>query len=215
MKFLGTSFESGRRTQFSAYMAERSENIGTHRFRVICQLLLLLGLVLSGCGGEKGSLFEDEHDLPSHWPIGLVDAQQKIEGRLAKLKSLTSESSSRGALEEREPYETELREIVEWIPEVAADTDLSEDQWLPIYELCEVMRTHLSNKDISAIEIEEDFRKLQSLLAESALHLPPADSPGQPGEFDHDESDENKVEATGQSAIDETRAESTGTGDAS
>ena len=66
--------------------------------------------------------------------------------------------------------------MVEWIPEVAADTDLSEAQWVPIYEMCEVMREHLSRGDVSAFDLEEDFRKLQALLTESAQLLPtPAD----------------------------------------
>ena len=40
--------------------------------------LLLAYLLLAGCGSERESLFEEEHDLPAHWPSGLVDAVDKI-----------------------------------------------------------------------------------------------------------------------------------------
>ena len=133
---------------------------------------LLICLLLTGCGAEKESLFEEEHDLPAHWPSSLTDAADKIDKRLGRLGSLTSESNHASEQTAIDQCEDELRDLVEWIPEVAADTDLSEVQWLPIYELSEVMREHLSRGDVSALDIKEDFRRLQALLVESATLLP-------------------------------------------
>ncbi|QDV23198.1 hypothetical protein [Aureliella helgolandensis] len=143
---------------------------------LVCQQVfgacLLICLLLTGCGVEKESLFEEEHDLPAHWPSGLVDAATKIDQRISRLASVVGESKLATEENGSEQCESELRDLVEWIPEVAADTDLSESQWLPIYELCEVMREHLSRSDVSASDIEEDFRRLQALLVESAQLLP-------------------------------------------
>jgi hypothetical protein len=132
---------------------------------------LLVCLLLTGCGAEKESLFEEEHDLPAHWPSGLADAANKIDQRLSQLR-VAMESKHASAGHELDQSESELRDLVEWIPEVAADTDLNETQWLLIYEMCEVMREHLSRGDVSAFGIEEDFRRLQGLLVDSERMLP-------------------------------------------
>lgn len=138
---------------------------------------LLMALVLTGCGAEKESLFEEDHAVPAHWPSSLMDAAEKIDQRLAQLADKSSTSLE--ATGQTEPQQTrsvscesELRDLVAWIPEVVADTDLTEQQWLPVFELCEVMRVHLSNSDVSALDIEEDFRKLQELLRKSSKLLP-------------------------------------------
>lgn len=133
---------------------------------------LLSCLLLTGCGAEKESLFEEEHDPPAHWPSSLTDAADNIEHRLSRLESVRSESNHETGRAGPAQFESELRDLVEWIPEVAADTDLREEHWLPIYEMCEVMREHMSRGDVSALEIEEDFRKLQSLLVDSAQLIP-------------------------------------------
>lgn len=129
-------------------------------------------LLLTGCGAEKESLFEDDHHLPAHWPSNLSDAADKIEQRLELLTNQGTASDEPDASTVMDAAESELRDLVEWIPEVAADTDLSEAQWLPIYEMCEVMREHLSRGDVKALDIEEDFHRLQALLVESARALP-------------------------------------------
>ena len=154
-----------------------------HRF------LLLAFLLISGCGAERESLFEDEHDLPAQWPSGLSDAADKIERRMNLLASGPVDSSDDAGEEETARCESELRDLVEWIPEVAADTDLTEEQWLPIYQLCEVMREHLSRGDVSARDIEQDFDKLQILLVESAERLASSKPPLVTEELDNAELD--------------------------
>ncbi len=129
---------------------------------------VLVCLLLAGCGAEKKSLFEEEHELPQHWPLNLLDAAQKIESGLQRLESDHAGSIGPQAADS----EAELRDLVEWIPEVAADSDLKEEQWIPIYETCEVMRKHLSTGDVTVSDIAEDFRKLQQQLIESWQLLP-------------------------------------------
>jgi hypothetical protein len=153
------------------------------------RFLLLAFLLISGCGAERESLFEDEHDLPAHWPSGLSDAADKIEQRMNLLAGNPTNSSSESRDEDADRCESELRDLVEWIPEVAADTELTEEQWLPIYQLCEVMREHLSRGDVNAQDIEEDFDRLQALLVESAELLASSKPPLVTEELDKAELD--------------------------
>lgn len=149
--------------------------------RGFLNLGILAGLSLAllvGCGTEKESLFEEDHEVPAHWPSNLSDAADKIDQHLQLLSSQPDDKQ----------YESELRDLVAWTPEVAADSDLTEQQWLPIYDMCEIMRTHLASGDVSPLDIEEDFRKLQSLLIESAQLLSTAAETSPLGNFDeHDE----------------------------
>lgn len=151
---------------------------------------LLVLVLVTGCGKEKETLFEEEHDLPPHWPSSLADAAERIEQRLDRLVKGSGVSESQAVQQEvdrkeMEQCESELRDLVEWIPEVAADTDLTESQWLPIYEMCEVMREHLSRSDVSARDISEDFRRLQTLLIESEQLLPRSSEAPAAGETDN------------------------------
>lgn len=103
-----------------------------------------------------------DHELPPHWPQNMEDAAQKIEQRL-------------GQLEIKESLETtreELSDLITWAPEVAADTDLPELEWIPIYELSETLRHHLSAKDISLSDCREDIERFVVLLRESHAKLP-------------------------------------------
>jgi predicted nucleic acid-binding Zn-ribbon protein len=128
--------------------------------------LSLVGLVvtLGACGAERKSLFEGEHDLPPHWPSNMADAIQKIDQRLQRLDKNADDAQA----------EQELRQLVDWIPEVAADEELTEEQWMPIYDLCEVMRQHLSDSSVRPAAIAPDFRKLQQLLEKAVAELPAA-----------------------------------------
>ncbi|MCA9127598.1 MAG: hypothetical protein KDA51_10020 [Planctomycetales bacterium] len=141
--------------------------------QIVCRwgvsLLVVVGLV--GCGSEKQSLYEEEHAVPEHWPSGLIDAANKLDERLLSLQATDLQSADASESDNRETHESQLRDLVEWIPEVAADTDLSEPQWLPIYELCELMREHLSKGDVRAIDIEDDFARLQTMLREAEQKL--------------------------------------------
>lgn len=214
MKHSRFNLDVGREKYTGLLTALRIRKVDFQLMRWTCQAVLLLGVCLAGCGAEKATLFEEEHDLPAHWPSGLGDAADKIEQRLEEIERLTSRPNSQDGQSELEHLESELRDLVNWIPEVAADTDVSEDQWLPVYDLCEVMRAHLKPSDVSALDIKDDFRKLQSLLIKLASHLPSADSAKQ-GDFDHDESNENRGGSIESPPAEEFPKDTTGTGDAS
>lgn len=106
----------------------------------LMKLLTPLLLIVGSLGCERSemqsrhSLHEHDHLIPPHWPEGLGDAVIQMRSRMALLQSRNT------ALAEREIALSELRDLVDWLPEIAAETDLSETEWLPVYHASE----HLS-----------------------------------------------------------------------
>ncbi|WP_182865128.1 hypothetical protein [Stieleria mannarensis] len=89
-------------------------------------LLLAMTAIFGGCTSEdapKASHFEHDHEVAPHWPAGLADAVAKIRHRL------DDTGSNAGEIQRQRD---QLVDIVNWIPEIAADTDLSEQAWIPI-----------------------------------------------------------------------------------
>jgi hypothetical protein len=125
-------------------------------------VILLLTTLSLGCVAEKESLHEMDHELPPHWPQNMGDAAQKIEQRLGQIEIKVSLETTR----------EELMDLIEWAPEVAADTDLPEVEWVPIYELSETLRQHLSASDISLNDCLDDLERFVVLLRESYAKLP-------------------------------------------
>jgi hypothetical protein len=106
--------------------------------RFITSILLVISGLL-GCGDGKESLHEDDHTTPPHWPVSLSDAADRIEQRFEHLHQDPSLAQAKN------PTFEELRDLIEWAPLVAADRDLSEQQWNPIYQLSESVRKQLPN----------------------------------------------------------------------
>lgn len=94
-------------------------------------LTLLATLTLVGCGSltdsGKTSHHEVDHSLPDHWPHSLHDLAAQIRDRARRLTDGEGD----------DPMEAELSDLVGWTSQVAADTDLSEREWLPIYHTSE------------------------------------------------------------------------------
>ena len=92
----------------------------------------------------------------------MEDAAQKIEQRLELIRSKATLESTR----------KELLDLIEWAPEVAADTDLDELEWVPVYELSETLRLHFRASDVSLDDCREDIARLILMLRESHSKLP-------------------------------------------
>lgn len=90
---------------------------------------LLLLPTLCGCGGsEVADAHDDDHHLehfvPHHKPASFAAAVDEIEHRAEHL----SDHAGHGHASEADEFQ-ELRDIVDWIPELAADSDLKEADW--------------------------------------------------------------------------------------
>ncbi|HAC89006.1 MAG TPA: hypothetical protein DCF63_00010 [Planctomycetaceae bacterium] len=108
-----------------------------------------------GCNGEKSSLYGDlDHVLPDHWPGDVTQAGQMIKQRLEKVKSSGGNSQQTNA---------ELLDLISWAPEIAADTELAEVHWQPIYDQSEKLQRRLSAEE-SPQAIAAEIEKLSELL---------------------------------------------------
>ncbi len=126
--------------------------------------------LLAGCGGTELSdgdrrsaggvdaehaTYEDhEHETPAHKPISFPDGVAELIKRHAALKSPASGTS----LESHQRRFHELREIVGWLPAMAADSDLRESEWIPI--------------DASLARIDVAYATLQSHVDRGEIELP-------------------------------------------
>jgi hypothetical protein len=127
-------------------------------------------LCLFGCEAEKESLHESDHETPAHWPQSLNDAANKLEERLTSVDHQHTDVAIRN----------EIADLIGWSPEIAADTELKEKDWIPIYQLSETLRKHLQASDVSLNDCEEDVQRLISLLRESNATLVVSVSSEQP-----------------------------------
>ena len=131
---------------------------------MICLCFACVFVCQLGCGESKKSLHEIDHTTPAHWPADLQDAAEKIRERLQAVQGEGSGSDSSLALKE-------LSDLVGWIPEVAADTDLVEAQWNKLYEASEVARKQLTSAKQISPELASQIETLCTLLVESAKLL--------------------------------------------
>lgn len=146
------------------------------------QILLIGSIVLlAGCTNSevpKGSHFEHDHDVPHHWPDDLADAATKIRKRLNPSDSQVAhkdhsnehhehEHEHEDHVPERQKTQDEIADIVSWIPEIAADTNLSEESWNKIDQAARSLSTSLKAADN---ELKSD-NELSSDNQELALAL--------------------------------------------
>jgi hypothetical protein len=128
--------------------------------------LSMLACVL-GCGESKKSLHEMDHVTPAHWPTDLSDAANKLSERLKSVQANSAEANQEARVALKE-----LTDLVGWVPEVAADTDLAESDWVKLFEASESVRKQLLGaKDIKA-SLAEEIDKLCSLLVQSQSLIP-------------------------------------------
>lgn len=133
----------------------------------ICLLWFSVCISLSGCGESKKSLHEMDHVTPAHWPADLTDAANKLTERLK-----TVQGGSASATEESRVALKELNDLVGWVPEVAADTDLAESDWVKLFEASESIRKKLLGAKGVEASLAEEIEKLCSLLVQSQALIP-------------------------------------------
>ena len=138
------------------------------RGQLACKLIVLAAvLLIAGCHTEKESLHELDHEVPPHWPSSIFDTAIKIQERLDALLDGAADSVETGSADSEATIRSELLDLVTWAPEIAADTNLTEQQWIPIYEMSETIRKHLASDDVAISQIGEDFQKLDALLRDA------------------------------------------------
>ncbi len=106
-------------------------------------VLILLVLITNGCTSESTSVKkrEDkrEHHIPPHKPASLLDSIPALKNRIREIEENASNIS--------DIQVSEFKEIIDWIPELAADSDLNHKDWNEVNEL-----SHKIKKIFSEIE---------------------------------------------------------------
>ena len=132
--------------------------------------LLFIGLAcLAGCKSEdasKTSHFEHDHEVAAHWPNGLADLSNKIRERLDRLSANP---------EEGDQLRSETIDLVSWTSEVAADTDLSEPDWIPLDNAAESLSAQLraAGETFSQADLDQ-LNELCDLIEYSVTLIPTA-----------------------------------------
>ena len=152
-----------------------------------CRLRTLAPLVISafllpyliGCGSSETANGEDqhlEHFVPAHKPANFSEAVEEIPHRCEHLTS----HAGRGHNDESAKFQ-ELLNIVNWLPELAADSDLNESEWNSANAAAKFVAETLAKrqfadglslKEISA-SIENELQTLKSLSPPPANPNPP------------------------------------------
>jgi hypothetical protein len=138
--------------------------------------LVIISFALTGCfGGPEADHHESvEHFVPDHWPADLLDAAAKVAQRASALAGQSTESPTDGSGSDRRPMiERELRDVVGWVPEIAADTPLTEAQWMVVHEASEAMSNRLKTirrpMDEETLRAIDEYRRLLVETSETLL----------------------------------------------
>jgi hypothetical protein len=121
----------------------------------ICIVLCFIGSLLVGCvhdGESKTSHVEHDHEVAPHWPNDLADAAIKLRKRLDAPISNRSKQVAK-----------EIADIVSWVPEIAADTNLSEQDWIPLDTASDSLSAKLQSTDN---EMTDECRRQTVALCE-------------------------------------------------
>ncbi len=127
--------------------------------------LLMLAALLAGCGegeNQKTSHFEHDHEMPDHWPNDLADSALKIRDRLRMYQHFP---------DLRPEMTSQIIDIVSWVPEIAADTDLTEADWIPIDQQVQSLSQRLAQQESMDNDNQQLANQLCDLIEQSAALL--------------------------------------------
>ncbi|MEZ6089994.1 MAG: hypothetical protein R3C05_18605 [Pirellulaceae bacterium] len=135
--------------------------------RLVHLTLATLMLCAVGCGDQdtaKTSHFEHDHEVAGHWPADLADAATKLRERLSP--SDQSQTTTTHVADE-------IADIVSWVPEIAADTDLSEEDWIPLDNAARSLSANLraTNNELT-ISSQTQIAALCELIDQSVGKIP-------------------------------------------
>ena len=102
------------------------------RTLILAASIGILCIACGGCSSEENQTDDHahHHEIAEHMPRSLGDLCGKIRDRLKHLKSDQSDAD----------VKAELADLISWAPEFAADTNIDESRWIPIYESSEEIR---------------------------------------------------------------------------
>lgn len=124
----------------------------------------MVGLLLLACSGcnthEQDGDHQLEHHIPAHKPASFAEAVSELRSRgLAMQGDQATDEENH-----------ELLDIINWLPELAADSDLNRSQWEQVRDSVAELRTIATDfNDKSHPRWNELIRELDALIPDSDL----------------------------------------------
>lgn len=120
------------------------------RFPVITVLCLgsLLSSIQAGCTQTGESATEEdhlEHHIPEHKPKTYTQTVRELDSRM---RTLLNQSPASVNQEEKQ----QLGEIIDWIPELAADSELKHKDWNEVQQLSTEIKSVFQQTDFSQVD---------------------------------------------------------------
>lgn len=120
------------------------------QFPVITVLCLgsLLGSIQAGCTQTGESTAEEdhlEHHIPDHKPKTYTETVRELDSRM---RTLLNQSSASVNQDEKQ----QLEEIIDWIPELAADSELKHKDWNEVKQLSTEIKLVFQQTDFSQVD---------------------------------------------------------------
>ena len=138
----------------NAAMPSKKQPAGTGSGLIRCICVLLL-LSFPGCGQSDSSEGADDHHMahfvPEHKPANFAEAVHELQHRTEHLRLHIGDERERVSHELEE-----LTDIVGWVPELAADSDLNEADW--------ILADSISREMLAACEASAGSFELEALL---------------------------------------------------
>ena len=105
------------------------------RHLLLVAYIACLGWASVGCSQQANqtATHDHHHETAPHMPSSLGDLCHKMRNRLKMINKRQTSPQ----------LEAELTDLVSWAPEFAADTDIEESLWIPIYESSEQVRASI------------------------------------------------------------------------
>ena len=133
-------------------------------------VLILAAVMAGGCAGPAGDHEEDAHALPEHHPRTFRRAVVDIAERVGVLTSGTLEGP------EWELRRRQLLDIVRWLPELAADTDLGRRDWERVNDAARTLARELESFADAGEQVAGRQKTLPKTLADAMKTLSDADT---------------------------------------
>jgi len=98
---------------------------------------------------------EHEHGIPDHKPKTFAEAIDSLESRWAERDTWSDEAAN------------EFLEIVSWLPEMAAQTDLKKPEWDEINAISRKLASQLEKQALSNDQFRRSIKRLRELQAKA------------------------------------------------
>ena len=129
----------------------RNQHLLKHRLTAITILCLcsLFIVLQTGCNKVAESASKEdhlEHHIPEHKPKTYSATVKELDTRMRRLLNHRQEQSI-------QIKQQELADIIEWIPELAADSELKHKDWNQVKQVSTELTTVYKMIDFSAIDL--------------------------------------------------------------